>query len=69
MVPIEFDKTLLAAKHVMDARNFVDEQKARIARLKAAGADTQDAERTLELFEANLRTFEDHLDRLKSGKA
>jgi hypothetical protein len=68
MVPIEFDKTLLAAKQVMDARNFVDEQKARIARLKAAGADTQDAERTLELLEANLRTFEDHLDRLKSGK-
>ena len=69
MVPIEFDKTLLAAKQVLDARNFVDEQKARIARLKAAGADTQDAERTLELLEANVRTFEDHLDKLKSGTA
>jgi hypothetical protein len=69
MVPIEFDKTLLAAKHVLDARDFVDEQKARIARLKAADADTQDAERTLELLEASLRTFEDELDRLKSGNA
>ena len=68
MVPIEFEKTLLAAKHVLDARDFVDEQKARIARLKSAGADTQDAERTLELSEANLRIFEDHLDRLKSGR-
>jgi hypothetical protein len=27
------------------------------------------AERTLELFEANLRTFEDHLTRLKTGNA
>jgi hypothetical protein len=35
-------------------------------RLKAAGADTQC---TLELLEANLRTSEDDLDRLKSGKA
>jgi hypothetical protein len=69
MMPIEFDKTLLAAKQVMDARNFVDGQKARIARLKAVGTDTQDAERTLELLEANLRTFEDHLDKLKSGTA
>jgi hypothetical protein len=43
--------------------------RARIARLKAAGADTQDAERTLELLEANVRTFEDHLDKLKSGTA
>jgi hypothetical protein len=55
--------------HVLDAQNFVNEQKAKIARLKAAGAETRDAERTLELFEANLRTFEEHLDRLKSGKA
>jgi hypothetical protein len=32
-MPIEFDKTLLAAKHVLDAQNFVNEQKAKIARL------------------------------------
>jgi hypothetical protein len=66
---VDFDKTVLAAKHVLEARHIVDEQKSRIARLKAAGADVTAAERTLELFEANLRTFEEHLYRLKSGKA
>jgi hypothetical protein len=35
---------------------------------EGAGVDTWEAERTLRLFEANLRRFEEHRDVLKSRK-
>jgi hypothetical protein len=54
-----------AKRHVAEARRFISEQKGRIARLRAAGADTLDAEQTLRVLEANLRVFEEHRDWLE----
>ena len=46
--------------HVKEAQRIVWEQKGRIIRLRAAGLDTRDAERTLRLLEANLQTFREY---------
>ena len=60
------DDLLRAEELVAEARRIVQEQKGRIVRLKAAGVDASSAERTLRVFEANLRRFEEHRDILKS---
>ena len=57
-----------AEEHVAEARRIVYQQKGRIVRLRAAGADTWDAERALRLFETNLLRFEEHRDILKAKK-
>jgi GTP cyclohydrolase II len=57
-----------AEELVAEGRRIVQQQKGRIIRLRAAGADTWDAQRTLHLFEANLRRFEEHRDILKDQK-
>jgi uncharacterized protein YigA (DUF484 family) len=44
----------LAERHLAKARRIVNQQKARIARLRAIGADSKDAKQTLRTFEANL---------------
>ena len=56
----EFDDLTKATCHVEEARRIVWRQKGRIIRIRSAGVDTLDAETTLRLLEANLRTFEDH---------
>ena len=57
-----------AEELVAEGRRIVQQQKGLIVRLRAAGVDTWEAERTLRLFEANLRRFEEHRDLLKSRK-
>jgi hypothetical protein len=57
-----------AEELVAEGRRIVQQKKGRIIRLRAAGADTSDAERALHLFDANLRRFEEHRDVLKSKK-
>jgi hypothetical protein len=42
---------------VEEAQRMVWEQKGRIIRLRAAGRDTWDAERILQLLEANLKNL------------
>jgi len=54
-----------ARELVAEGRRIVQQQKGLIVRLRAAGVDTWEAERTLRLFEANLRRFEEHQDVLK----
>ena len=54
-----------AEELVAEGRRIVQQQKGLIVRLRAAGMDTWEAERTLRLFEANLRRFEEHRDALK----
>ena len=54
-----------AEELVAEGRRIVQQQKGLIVRLRAAGVDTLEAERTLRLFEANLRRFEQHRDALK----
>jgi hypothetical protein len=49
-----------ARRHVEEGRRLVWQQKGRIARLRAAGLDTLDAERLLRILESNLNTFEEH---------
>ena len=56
-----------AEELVAEGRRIVQQQKGLIIRLRAAGVDTWEAERTLRLFEANLRRFEEHRDLLKGG--
>jgi hypothetical protein len=62
------DELVRAEELVAEARRYVQEQKGRIVRLSAAGVDTADAERTLRMFESNLRRFEEHRDALKKPK-
>ena len=45
---------------VEEAQRIVWEQKGRIIRLRAAGLDSLDAERTLRLLEANLKVLQEH---------
>jgi len=54
-----------ARRHVQEGRRIVWEQKGRIARIRAAGLDSADAEQTLRVLEANLKLFEEHLDYLE----
>ena len=56
-----------AEELVAEGRRVVQQQKGLIVRLRAAGVDTLEAERTLRLFEANLRRFEEHRDAIKGG--
>ena len=49
-------------------RRIVQQQKGLIVRLRAARVHTWEAERTLRLFEANLRRFEEHRDVLKGER-
>jgi hypothetical protein len=46
-------------ERVAEARRLVHQQKGLIIRLRAAGADTWDAQRILWLLEANPRRFEE----------
>jgi hypothetical protein len=68
MADEENDDLRRAEERVAEGRRIVQMQKGRIVRLRSAGADTWDAERTLRLFEVNLRRFEDHRDFLKGEK-
>jgi hypothetical protein len=59
---------LFAARHVAEGRRIVARQRERIARLKAAGASTLDAEQTLKVFETSLVLFEEHETHLRPDK-
>ena len=54
-----------ARRLVVEGRRIVWEQKGLIARLRAAGFDTLDAERTLRVLEKNLKVFEERRDSLE----
>ena len=47
---------------MVEGRRIVWQQKGLIARLRAAGFDTLDAERTLRVLEENLKIFQEHRD-------
>ena len=57
--------THTAAMAVLEAQRFVYEQKGKINRLRSAGIDTSDAERTLQMFDLNLKMFKEHRDALQ----
>jgi hypothetical protein len=59
---VDEDALTLAIRHVAVARQIVWQQRIRIDRLKALGADATRAEETLRIFESNLKIFEDHED-------
>ena len=61
----ENDDLRRAEEHVAEGRRIVQMQKGRIIRLRSAGVDTWDAERTLRTLELNLKRFEEHRDFLK----
>jgi hypothetical protein len=52
---------------VEEAQRIVWEQKGRIIRLRAAGRATWDAERILQLLEANLQNLREHKHTLECG--
>jgi hypothetical protein len=54
-----------ATRLVAEGRRIVWEQKGLISRLRAAGFDTLDAERTLRVLEENLKIFQEHRDSLE----
>jgi hypothetical protein len=55
-----------AEELVLEARRIVQQQKGLIVRLRAAGADTSNAQLTLSLLERNLRRLEEYRDLLKA---
>jgi hypothetical protein len=57
----------MAFDHVQAARRIVAVQRRRVAHLKAVGASTSEAERTLRIFESNVRIFEEHLALLRQA--
>jgi hypothetical protein len=54
-----------ARRLVAEGQRIVWEQKGLIARIRAAGFDTADAERTLRVLEENLKAFQEHSDSLE----
>ena len=62
---VDVDRLSRAKCHVEDARRIVWEQKGRIIRLRAAGHDTWDAQRILQLLEANLQNLREYKHRLE----
>jgi hypothetical protein len=65
MADDENDDLRRAEEHVLEGRRIVQMQKGLIIRLRSAGADTWDAERTLRTLELNLKRFEEHRDSIK----
>jgi hypothetical protein len=63
-IPMVVDVSHLG-RLVEEARRIVWEQKGRIIRLRAAGRDTWDAERTLQLLEANLQKLREYKQTLE----
>jgi hypothetical protein len=57
-----------AEEIVAEAQRFVHEQKGKIIRLKTAGRDTCDAEKILQLFQSNLKVFEEHQEVLQRAR-
>jgi len=51
----------IARQHVIDGRKIVERQRALVDRLRKGGHNTQDAARTLDMFERSLAIFEEHL--------
>jgi hypothetical protein len=64
----DIDHLSKARCHVEEAQRIVWQQKGRIIRLRAAGLDTLDSERTLRLLEANLQTFQEHKRELERNQ-
>lgn len=56
----QVDDLTKASVLVEEARRIAWREKGRIIRLRAVGADTLGAERTLRLLEANLQTLQEH---------
>ena len=54
-----------AEEHVAEARLLALRQRGLIIRIRAAGIDTSNAERTLKVLERNLKTLEEYRDALK----
>ena len=58
-----------AEEHVAEARRLVQRQKGPMIRLRAAGANTCEAQRILWLLESILRRFGERRDRLRANVA
>jgi hypothetical protein len=56
----------VARRHVLDGRQLVASQRLRVERLRAAGRNTDSAERILGLFEKSQDIFERHLRDLEA---
>jgi hypothetical protein len=64
-MPNDNDQLILAQHRVTKALQLVADQKARIEYLRAAGANTMDAEQALRLFKRNLEICEQERDSLQ----
>jgi hypothetical protein len=56
----------MARRRIAQGCRLVAEQREKVARLKARGADSYEAQKELDLFEDSLATFEEHLAALQS---
>ena len=56
-----------AARHVVEGRLIVEQQRQRIARLKALGSCTRDFELTLGVFLCTLKILEEHERALRAS--
>ena len=53
-----------AMRHVIEGRRIVERQRQRVKELASSGLSTEEAARTLDLFERTLAIFEQHLSDL-----
>ncbi len=58
----EVHQLWLADRHIDRAEQIIADQELELGRLRLKGYDTELAERTLEVFEDNLRTMYEHRD-------
>jgi len=59
-MPRKKPKLIVAADRVAEARRIVAEQRQLVAKLKAFGRSTLDAERTLQMYVGSLKHLEDY---------
>ena len=66
----EKDALTAAAQYVAEATFVVERQRQRVASLRAMGASTRDAERTLQVLQGTLELLEEHecIIRERSGR-
>jgi len=63
-MPTDESTLAIATRHVAEGERIVARQQAMIARPKASGAPTLDAEQTMQVFQTTLDIFKRHRDDL-----
>jgi len=67
-MPRKHPKLIVAAHRAAEARRAVENQRGRIAVLKAKGESTLEAEATLQMYLSSLKLLEDHESKIRQER-